>query len=205
MKKSFLKKVGLILCFGAFLILVDACHGANCHCPEITKEFFDFQSASIEVQRNSLDIPPNSIPSGVVANMSIILEDIEFLVQAEESTCHRPWFINSAFACSCLAEGNSGLKFPVTDVRVYSNADYSEEISAGELLNDIIKVNLPGAIEQGILSSVEDKNQIFSSYSNVLLFFDTPPTIDSTHTFTIEIVKNNGVTVSTESEVVTWL
>jgi len=86
MKKSFLKKVGLILCFGAFLILVDACHGIDCSCPEITKHFFDFQSTNLDVRRHSIDVPQNNIPSGAVASIFIELEDIEFLVEAKTET-----------------------------------------------------------------------------------------------------------------------
>lgn len=206
MKKSLLKKIGLIFCLGTFLILVDACHGANCNCPEITKHFFDFQSTSIEVQRHSIDIPQNSIPSGERVNITVNLEGIEFLVQEETSTCRRPWFINSAFACSCIGEGNDGLKFPVTDIRVFSNADYSEEINAGDLLSDIVKVNNPNTWEEDLLSNVEDKNLLFSVYNEgVRVFIDTPPTVDSTHTLTIEIVKENGVTLTAESMPIIWL
>ncbi len=206
MKKSFLKKVGFILCFGAFLILVDACHGSDCNCPEITKNFFDFQSTSIDVQRHSIDIPQNSIPNGERVNISIDLQGIEFLVQAETPTCRRPWFINSAFACTCIGEGNNGLKFPVTDIRVFSNANYSEEISAGDLLSDIIRITNPNTGEEELLSDVEDKNSLFSPYSeNVRIFIDTPPTVDSTHTLTIEIVKENGVTLTAESMPIIWL
>jgi hypothetical protein len=205
MKKSFLKKIGFLFCIGAFLILVDACHGINCDCPEITKHFFDFQSTSIEVQRHSIDIPQNNIPSGQRVNMTIILEDVEFLVQAEVPACRQSWFINSAFACSCIGEVDDGLKFPVTDVRVFSNANYSEEISAGELLSDIIRVHNPRTGEEDLLSNVEDKNQLFSVYSDMRFFIDTPPTVDSIHVFTVEIVKDNGVTVSTETSEITWL
>jgi len=206
MKKSFLKKVGLLFCLGAFLILADACHGINCNCPEITKHFFDFQSTSIEVQRHSIDVPQNNIPSGERVNISIDLENIEFLVQEETTTCRRPWFIDSAFACSCIGEGNDGLKFPVTDIRVFSNADYSDEISAGDLLVDIIKVQDPSTGEETLLSNVEDKSPLFSVYSqNVRIFIDTPPTVDSTHTLTIEIIKENGVTLTAESMPIIWL
>jgi hypothetical protein len=206
MQKSFFKKVGLIFCLGAFLILVDACHGSHCNCPEITKHFFDFQSTSLEVRRHSIDVEQNTIPSGHRASIDIILEDVEFLVQAEIPTCRRPWFINSAFACSCIGEGNSGLKFPVTDIRVFSDADYSEEISAGDLLTDIVKVQNPSTGEEDLLSNLEDKNSLFSVYSEgVRVFIDTPPTVDSTHTLTIEIVKENGVTLTAETMPIIWL
>lgn len=198
MQKTFLKKVGFIFCLSAFLVLVDACHGANCDCPTITKEFFDFQSTSIEVEQNN-------VLSGTVARISVVLEDLEFLVEGETPACRQSWFINSAFACSCLEEGNEGLKFPVTDIRVFSNADYSEEISAGQLLDDIVTVNLLESIEQGALSSVEDKNRMFTRNSEIQLYFYTPPTVDSTHTFTVEIVKGNGTIVSSEASVITWL
>ncbi len=206
MQKSFFKKVGFIFCLGAFLILVDACHGYDCNCPEITKHFFDFQSTNIEVQRHSVDIPQNSIPTGERVNITINLEGIEFLVQEETSTCRQPWFINSVFACSCIGEGNSGLKFPVTDIRVFSDADYSEEISAGDLLTDIVRVQNPSTGEEDLLSNVEDKNSLFSVYrEGVRVFIDTPPTVDSTHTLTIEIVKENGVTLTAESMPIIWL
>ncbi len=190
---------------GAFLILVDACHGSNCNCPEITKHFFDFQSTNIEVQRTSIDIPENTITAGTRANISVVLEDIEFLVQAEMSTCRRPWFINSAMACSCLGEGNEGLKFPVTDIRIFSNADYSAEINAGELLNDIIKIDNPLTGEEELLSAIEDKSSLFSQYSDFRIFIDTPPTLDSIHMLTVEIEKENGVIITSESMPITWL
>jgi len=206
MNKSFLKRVGLIFCLGAFLILADACHGIDCDCPEITKHFFDFQSTSIEVQRHSIDVPQNSIPSGERVNIEVNLGEIEFLVQAETPTCRQPWFINSAFACSCIGEGEEGLKFPVTDIRVFSDANYSEEISAGDLLTDIIKVQNPITGEEDLLANLEDKNRLFSPYDESMrIFIDAPPTVDSTHTFTIEIVKDNGTTVTAESMPVIWL
>ena len=206
MQKSFLKKVAFLFCFGAFLILVDACHGSNCNCPEITKHFFDFQSTSIEVRRHSIDIEQNNIPSGFRASIDINLEGIEFLVNAEIPSCRRPWFINSAFACSCIGEGHEGLKFPVTDIRVFSNANYSEEINAGDLLTDIVRVQNPNTGEEDLLSNIEDKSRLFSSYEEgVRIFIDTPPTVDSTHTLTIEIVKENGVTHTAESMPITWL
>ena len=207
MKKSFLKKVSFIFCLAAFLLILDACHGSNCNCPEITKHFFDFQSTNLDVRRHSIDIPQNNIPNGAVANIYIELEDIEFLVDAKTETpaCRRPWFINSAFACSCIEEGNEGLKFAVTDIRVFSDADYSDEISAGELLNDIITVNRPESVEQGPLSSVEDKNKMFYTYGQIHLSFETPPSVDSTHTITVEIEKENGTTIISETMPITWL
>lgn len=193
MHKSFLKKVGLIFCFGVFLILLDSCYALSCACPSGVKEFFDFQSTSTQILRDT-------VTAGRRFEMVLILEDKEFLVEAETTSCHRPWFINSAFACSCIEEGERGLKFPVTDIRIFSNADYSEDIRAGELLNGLVKV---GEQEETLLN-VGNKDKFFNTYFDVQLAIDTSPSLDSTHIFTIEVEKENGTIISAETEAVTW-
>jgi len=193
MKKSFLKKIGLIFCLGVLLLLLDACYALSCICPDGTKEFFDFQSVSTELHRDT-------VTTGRIFEATIRLEDKEFLAEAVVPACRRPWFINSALACTCIEEGERGLKFPVTEFRVFSNADYSEDISAGDSLSDIVKIGE----QKETLSNIGDKNRLFNIYSDIELAIETSPSVDSTHTFTIEIVKENGTVLSVEMETVSW-
>jgi len=52
---------------------------------------------------------------------------------------------------------------------------------------------------------VDDKSKMFLVHGGVKLLFETPPSIDSTHSITVEIEKENGTTVISETMPIIWL
>lgn len=198
MKTSIYKKVALLFTLATLLVLAEACF-SDCNCPPIANRFFDFQNIKVSTSYGS---------SSTAANVPFRAEllDIDLLAEAKTQKCRKSWFINSALACDCLSDGDQGLKFPVTEVRIFSDANFSEELAAGELLNDVTTVFIPGTSgEEQLLSDVEDYSSYFSIYSKSFQFMiKGAPTVDSTHVFTVEIEKSNGEIVRGESEAFTW-
>lgn len=197
MSTSILKKVLILFCVSYALTLFNACEDdLNCNCPPVV-DFFDF--GSMEFSTTSNQVSPQE-------EVRLFLEpqDLEFLAQAApDRSCKRPWFINTAFACSCIPNGWEGLKFSIENLTITSDADFAEQAPAGTDLSTVFEVRDPQTNETVPLQSVQDKSTLFFPEEGVIFTLLTPPSADQIHTFTIEIEKN-GAILQASTDAITW-
>lgn len=179
------------------LFLIDACIGIDCNCPPDVKDFFDYSEAELRSESTLL-----ARESGWFGFYEI--QDPEFIADAAVPSCRGSWLFGSAWACSCIEAGSEGLKFPVVEINIYSNADYTASIAAGESLNTIVEVRNPQTGEQQRLSDTADINELFTIYSDIRFSVPEAPSADTIHTFTVEVIKSDGDTITTVSEEITW-
>ena len=107
-----------------------------------------------------------------------------------------------ALALSCEHPGYEGMKYPITEIKITSTNNFDSTHLAGSSLNDLFFLD---HISEFI--SINDSSitahQLFNSRYATTLFLLAKPTIDSTHVFEFELIKQNGVVVE-QSELVVW-
>lgn len=197
MNTSILKKVLILFCVSYVFTLFNACEDdLNCNCPPVVN-FFDFGNMAFSTASNQVS-PQEEV------RLFLELQDLNFLAQAVPlKPCKRPWFISTAFACSCIPDGWDGLKFPIEKLTIISDADFAEEAPAGTDLSEIFKVRNPQMSETVPLQSIQDKSILFRPEEDIIFTLLSPPSADQIHTFTIEIEKN-GTTLQASTNAVTW-
>lgn len=195
MQTSIFRKIGILFLAFIGLIILDACNGIDCTCPEV-EDFFDFQSMDYRTDDNEVAVNDRW-------TSFLLTEDIEFLGEVVPA-CNSSWLFNSAFACSCIEPGWEGLKFGIESFEIASDADFNTTTVAGTVLNDLFLVRNPQTGQEEFLSDVEDKTSLFLPEQELEFFLDVRPTEAATHTFTITLTKSNGETIIATSEPVTW-
>ncbi len=195
--KSFFSKFFIILSCISLAFLFDACDdGLDCNCPEITKAYLDFSSLIFSTDQQSV----SPLDDGYA--FELIPENLEFIVQKDEMRTKGFQLIAPAMACSCVEEGYLGMKFPISDFNLKSNADWSEELPAGSDLSELLKVRHYS--NPTPLMSFDNWEYLFDGYSSARFLIDDVPTSSDTHQFTLTFTKTNGETIAIATENVTW-
>ena len=178
------KKTLVAIIFFNFLCLFN-----SCKCPP--ERYFDYKS--LKVVASQTFIPLND-------KLLLRIADDERYYLAT----NRPYvgFGGYAYATSVCEKGYDGEKFPVVNVRVYSNSDFNEIYLAGSDLIDLIKVY---CYRDG--KYVFDFFKRFSIGEKINpwnLYIEEKPSISKKHTFTVEFEKSNGEIVSGISQEIVW-
>jgi hypothetical protein len=144
-----------------------------------------------EVVDSSITITNNSEFRIVVVN------EIEFVSIFNPGVSD--FFIQRGLAFQCPDSGEDGMQDPISELNVFSNNDYNN-ISAGELLNDIVIVENTLSIEE-LISLAPDLRPTLGKQLSLTLS-ERPE--NSAHIFTIEIVTQSGNVFRDESIEIKW-
>lgn len=199
MKKT--TKILSVLCFYFFLLVIDGC--VNCRCPDNVLAFFDFQKLNQEVNSTSL-----SEFEQLEINMSF--DSISYLAQLEYP-CWNLGLINTAAACSCIAEGENGLKFPISQLSVTSDQAMNGSLPAGSSLDSsfyFVELDYENnEISKTLLIDfdVTTTNQLnWEGARFQLKTVNRPEGLGVPHIFRIDLTKSNGEIISTQTPSITW-
>lgn len=130
----------------------------NIGCAKCPKQlpFLDIKEIDIELDDTVLNI-------GEALEFVVRYERIQYL--SEKGLSLVPFYNNAAYAAStCDADGQLGLKFPVTAVDVFSNISWDNEHPPGTSLVDFMEIAIPDG-DTGVLSFV-NMNEYITTMSD---------------------------------------
>lgn len=188
MKKAILSF--LLLGFFTFgLSLFSGCPICKCR-PE--EPYFDFSNVNLVSETSRIGL-------GDSLQIRLELQELEYLA----TSCRSRSGFGALYACSCPEPGRDGAKYPIEEIEITSNQDFSANFPAGSSLNDLFIVsNTYG----GGSSAVNDISPITSPYAEPLSFTLSarPDSINLAHSITIQLRKSNGALVSGTTESIVW-
>jgi hypothetical protein len=111
--------------------------------------------------------------------------------------------ITGAYAIDC-DHGWGGEKYPISDFKVSSDADFDETHPAGSSLNDLVIVLASLDIHTEAHQKLNDAD--LNAYSNAwaVMYIKQRPTASKLHHLTISFQKSNSTAMSATSDVITW-
>ncbi|MEQ8474053.1 MAG: hypothetical protein RIC35_22845 [Marinoscillum sp.] len=179
-----MNKVILLLISYFGIALVTSCLS----CPDVNA-FYDFASLEAEY--------PNGTSISENQDFILILNELEISYLAD----HRKFsLLTPAHATQeCEGAGYLGKKFKIEEIIITSDADWDESHPAGTPLNDVILFGSNIQYSQ-YLSDVDD----FGEFDRNHYFKFTAPTLDTAHTFHIQVRKTNGTSVPITTNLVSW-
>jgi len=191
-------KVLFIFSVFFFAMLLDACDdnglGVDCNCPAVDP-FFDFDYLGFL----NYDL---EIDSTEFFEFEISPTGLEFFANVCKKNHFSFSLMPELMACSCIGNGFEGMKFPIESLTLTSNANWSEELVAGEDLSDLLFVNLNGNLES--TNTFLGDPFLLTVYTTTLLQISDRPSGDNEHVLTLVLNKTNGESVVLELPKVTW-
>lgn len=165
------------------------------NCPDLNS-YYDFSSLDIEY--------PNGTSISESQDFTLILSESE-ISYLSDNRKFKLDLLSSAWATEkCPEPGHLGKKFKIDEIMITSDSDWDESHPAGTALNDIVQFGLTidGSNIQynQFLSDINDFGEFNFGY---YFKFDTPAQ-DTEHTFSIEVKKSNGASVSITTNLVSW-
>ena len=145
--------------------------------------------------------------NGLLVNQNATNSDsLSIFLNLQNSFLSNVWiehpFINSAYALSCEPGGHDGIKDKLSTITFSSNQDFNN-IEAGENLNDLIISNhYDGSTT--IEELIENLNDSFGAYFELMFKLTEKPTNNISHRFTIIMDFESGKSISTTSNEITW-
>ena len=177
------KKTLVIILFLNFLCVFN-----SCECPP--ERYFDYKKLDVTTEKTFIPLNDRLL-------LHIDFAEVEYLVAAP-----RVGVGGYAYATSVCEKGYDGEKYPVVNIRIYSNSDFNNNYLAGNDLTDLIKINV---VRDGKYVLDFLKNCQIDRYTNTgFLFIEERPTISKKHSFTVEFEKSNGEIVSGISQEIIW-
>jgi len=144
---------------------------------------------------------------GLLINQnSTTTDSLSLRIVLENSFLSNVWvenpFINSAYALSCDPGGYDGIKDKLSTITFTSNQDFNNLV-AGEKLNDVIISNhYDGSTT--IEELIENLNDGYGAYYELLFKVTEKPTNNKSHRFTITMDFESGKNITTTSREFTW-
>jgi hypothetical protein len=108
----------------------------------------------------------------------------------------------TVLATSCN-EGSEGMKFPIKNVEITSNANFNDQYSTGEDLANLFQIKKP-VPNTGISKFFPLPEQDELQGENFLLLLTERPTEDSIHQFTFKLTKSDNTVMTMTTETVRW-
>jgi len=178
-------------------MLLDACddNGIDCNCP-VTIPFFDFDE--LVFLSSDLEIAPSE-----KFEIKVRTGEVEFLANVCERKHFSFSFTPQLMACSCLDDGHEGMKFPFESISLTSNGNWSEELSVGADLSDLLLFDVTPDNTQSAASVIGESYFIFPEQESYFYISDRP-SADKEHILTLVLTKSNGESVTLEMPSVNW-
>lgn len=202
MSKCF--KISMVFSIFASLLLIDACIGVDCDCPPLEKPYFDYRNLQLNEQETAINATYSKL------KIEITPDSIDFVAFQEPSFNFNLGLINKAYGCSCLDEGGQGEKYAISSINIYCDKNINSSILSGENLSYLFETkinNTQGTPTAIALNEVSNFPKLYNYGEGIFIEMTTAPDSiggDWLYNFTIEIVKENGETVSGETEAISW-
>lgn len=201
MKKT--TKIWSVLSIYFFLLIIDGC--VNCKCPNNILEFFDFQKFEQNVNSTSLSEFED-------LEITMSFDSISYLAQVEKKPCWNIGLMNTATACSCNDQGEGGLKFPISQIKISSNQDISPDLLSGTSLDSIFYIvelsdGDNNQIPKSLLVDYNLSTSNWFNYEGEKFQFHSVGSVGELgvpHIFKIEFTKSNGEIISAETPPIIW-
>lgn len=184
-------KKGFLILVMYHLIGLTSCRECDASIP-----FYDFKAMSVY-----------SINPDVAINDSLVFrlspQDLNYLTE----TSFNFSLFKTANALSCIENGYSGPKYPVSTIRITSNTDFDALHPSGTSLNDIVLVKELMVGSTFIPLNSFDAAALFVGdvyVSRQQFYIAQRPTSAKEHVLTIAVQKSNGETVAVETELIAW-
>ena len=190
------KKIFWVFGLMGFVLLLDACNGIDCNCgPYIP--FFDFDEVDVFTEIDTVKANQNF-------EFRLLPLDLEFFAELPERPCRKPLFIATANACSCIVDGNDGMKFPVEEISLTSNSNWADSLTAGTDLSDLLLLDVRMIGDFKPANEQFDEQYFFNAYSFSIFRIEERPTADSLHVLTLEFTKSNNEKIIVELPEMVW-
>ncbi len=177
------------------IIILTIFFSACIRCPDVLPHW-NIANFDIRIYDFNYNPPANGLIQGDSLNLIIDYS----IVYVESYFSNSFPFVNAAYAWSCDESGREGIKDPIVDVTVTSNADFNQFI-AGESLNSIIRTNDGVNIEDWISGSQALDLRFLESNQ---LIITQKPLIEQVHEFTIRFEFQSGRILESNSEMILW-
>lgn len=173
----------------AFAVLLTIQFIASC-CRDV--KFFDYTQMEALVANTALQ-------TGDSLQLDLIPTDIHFIASQFQDLGFA-----AAWSLSC-DEGWGGMKLPVVNIEITSNAAFDNSHPANQSLNDLFKLRVfdTSISAEQYHSLPEVVSDDLSKQALSLLLTDRP-TLSQTHVFTIKLTKINQEVITVESPAINW-
>ena len=181
--------------------------GDDCNCGPITGRYFDINGMGLKnykkVGENSLRImlPNEAVSYGDYAGLTVDYS-VDFISQIQ-SRWPSLSFIPSAYACSCIFDGESGSKFEkLSNLTVITLNDFDEAHRANDTINDLIIVKGIYFEEDAYLQAYLENDTTNIRVPAIQLLVDRKPTLNENYKVKIKVELSTGEVYEKVSETI---
>ncbi len=193
MKLSIVIKALVLVCTYYTFGMLQSC------CKKIRHPFFDYSGILIINQSEQIQHS---------AYASFLIGMLEEKHTAEASININSYeFFTPLLALKCEQEGQYP-KYPIIELNIYPDSIFHQDYKQGESITPLFGVSVEWDKDQNIIKtkSLDSAHVEFYGGGNIeLVIAERPVSLNRAYTFTIEIVKENGVRHVTETAKVKWI
>ncbi|AFL81241.1 hypothetical protein Aeqsu_1762 [Aequorivita sublithincola DSM 14238] len=199
------KVLVFVLVIGLPLQMCSPIDDDDCNCGVVTGKYFDINGMELKnykkVGENSVNL---MIPNEAVSYEKYAGLTVEYSVDyISQSRPKRPSFslIPSAYACSCIGNGDYGSKFEkLSNITVITLNDFDETHKANDTINDLI-------LAKGFYNQEDEylQNYLINDTTNIQLpaiklLVDRKPTLDENYKVKVIVELSTGEIYQNVSE-----
>lgn len=191
------KVLVFILVIGLPLQMCSPENGDDCNCGPITGKYFDINGMELN---NYKKVGENSI-NRMIENEAVSYEEyaglgVEYEVDyISRKNTRKPAFslIPSAYACSCIYDGELGSKFEkLSNITVITLNDFDETHRANDTLNDLIIVKGFYLQEDQYLQDFLINDTLNIQFPGIQLKVDRKPTLNENYKVKVVVELSTG-------------
>lgn len=199
------KVLVFILVIGLPLQMCSPENDDDCNCGPITGKYFDIQGMDLENYKNvdenavSPMMPNEAVPYDEYAGLRINY-DVDYISQGRAK---KPSFsfIQSAYACSCIFDGELGSKYEkLSTITVISLNDFDETHRANDTINDLIIVKGFYLQEDQYLQDFLVNDTLNIQFPGIQLKVDRKPTLNENYKVKVLVELSTGEVYQETSE-----
>lgn len=182
-------KITLLLALYAVAHFAEACWDI-CDCPKVEFPYFDYKELQVSTNDPNVDS---------YLSIDLLPDSVDLVAQVS------PGFsiMSSAYACSCIGDGEEGDKYAPVSVDIFADRAFNDTLPAGTSLRSIFRGGTKGDVLD-LLSAPQFRPDRFaySSQHYSITTFIRPNQPGEPYRFQIQWVKSNGDTINVATEAV---
>ncbi len=184
-------KITLLLVLYAVAHFAEACFDI-CDCPKVEFPYFDY---------HDLQVSTNDPNADSYLAISLLPDSVDLVAQASPGFS----FMSSAYACSCIGDGEEGDKYAPVSLDIFADRAFNDSLPAGASLRSIFRGGTQGDILD-LLSAPGFRPNRFDFYTQTYTIntYIRPIQIGEPYRFQIQWVKSNGDTIKVLTEAVVF-
>ena len=208
--KTFLKSIRtkvlvFALVVGLPLQMCSPENGGDCNCGPVVGRYFDINGMDLNNFKKTGDnsvakmIANEAVPYAEYAGLAVEYQ-VDYISQSRSK---RPSFslISSAYACSCIGDGDYGSKYEkLSNITVITLNDFDETHAANDTINDIVLVKSFLSEEDSYLNDYLVNDTLNIRFPGIQLKVDRKPTLDENYKVKVIVELSTGETYQKVSE-----